>query len=357
MAEFTVAVKSLKYNKSPSFDRITNEILKVARPVIGQQLLLIFNTVVKTCYVPSVWKDNILTPIHKSGSLDDPDNYRGIAVGSCVCKLFSKLLNIRLEQKIVSEGLISENQGSGKRGSRTADHLLIVKFLIDKYVNIKGGKLFVCFVDLKKCFDKIPRDLLFYTILKNYSIGGQFLKVIKEFYNKNQIFVKNSGGLCKPFESTKGVLQGEINSPLLFNLFIDKITNVFDDSCDPVNIDNTPQSCLLWSDDLLLFSLSEKGLQNCIDKMCSFYSSLGLELSLKKTKVIVFNKSGKLLKGYKFMCNGSVLEVTKEYQYLGIKFTPSGSMAVAVDELCTKASRAWFSFSNIIRPSRREAST
>ena len=99
------------------------------------------------------------------------------------------------------------------------------------------------------------------------------MKVIKEFYNKNQIFVKVSGGLCKPFESTKGVLQGEINSPLLFNLFVDKITKIFDDSCDPVSIQNTPQSCLLWSDDLLLFSLSEKGLQNCIDKMSSFYSS------------------------------------------------------------------------------------
>ena len=53
------------------------------------------------------------------------------------------------------------------------------------------------------------------------------------------------------------------------------------------------------------------------------------------------------------MCNGSVLEVTKEYQYLGIKFTPSCSMAVAVDELCTKASRAWFSFSNIIYTNKR----
>ena len=76
-------------------------------------------------------------------------------------------------------------------------------------------------------------------------------------------------------------MQGEINSPLLFNLFIDKITKIFDDSCDPVSIDNTPQSCLLWSDDLLIFSLAEKGLQNSIDKMCAFYSSLGLEISLK----------------------------------------------------------------------------
>ena len=87
--------------------------------------------------------------------------------------------------------------------------------------------------------------------------------------------------------------------------------------------------------------------------MCTFYSSLGLEISLKKTKVIVFNKSGKLLKGYKFVCNGSLLEVTNEYQYLGIKFTPSGSMTVAVDELCAKASRTWFSLSNIIYTNKR----
>ena len=67
--------------------------------------------------MPSVWKDTVLTPLHKSGPLEDPDNYRGIAVGSCVCKLFSKLLNIRLEQKVVSQDFISVNQGSGKKGS------------------------------------------------------------------------------------------------------------------------------------------------------------------------------------------------------------------------------------------------
>ena len=92
---------------------------------------------------------------------DDPDNYCGIEVGSCFCKLFSKLLNIRLEQKVVSQDFISVNQGSGKKGSWTADHLLIVKFLIDKCVNIKGGKLFVCFVDLKNVLIKLPRICCF----------------------------------------------------------------------------------------------------------------------------------------------------------------------------------------------------
>ena len=208
-----MAVKSLKNNKSPSFDQITNEMLKVAFPVIGKQLLCMFNSVLLTCTVPSLWKDNILTPIHKSGPLDDPNNYRGIAVGSCVYKLFSKLLNTRLYQKANLECMVSEQQGSGKKGSRTADHLLVFKFLIDKYVNTKGAKLFTCFIDLKKCFDKIPRLLLFSTLLKDYSIGGNFLKLLMEIYSKNRLFVKVSGGLCTPFETTTGVLQENVKSP------------------------------------------------------------------------------------------------------------------------------------------------
>ena len=352
LTELTVAVKSLKNNKSLSFDQITNEMLKVAFPVIGKQLLCIFNSVLLTCTVPSSWKDTILTPIHKSGPHDDPNNYRGIAVSSCVYKLFSKLLNSRLYQKANFECMVSEQQGSGKKGSRTADHLLVFKFLIDKYVNT-GAKLFTCFIDLKKCFDKIPRLLLFSTLLKDYSIGGNFLKLLMEIYSKNRLFIKVSGGLCTSFETTTGVLQGDSNSPLLFNIFVDKITKIFDASCDPVSINNIPQNCLLWADDLLVFSTSAEGLQNSIDKIGIFYSSLGLEISFSKTKIMVFNKSGKLLKGYKFLLNGIELEITNEYQYLGIKFTPSGSMTLATDELCAKARRTWFSISNLLYTNKR----
>ena len=49
-----------------------------------------------------------------------------------------------------------------------------------------------------------------------------------------------------------------------------------------------------------------------------------------------------------FFMNGSQIEITDEYQYLGIKLKPSGSMQLAATELKDKASRAWFSISNII---------
>ena len=99
---------------------------------------------------PSAWKKSIMTPLHKSDDLSDPNNFCGVAVSSCLGKLFNKLLNTRLKNKCVKENFISDCQGSGRKGSRTADHLLIIRFLIDKYCNGTGKKLFACFFDIRK---------------------------------------------------------------------------------------------------------------------------------------------------------------------------------------------------------------
>ena len=108
---------------------------------------------------------------------------------------------------------------------------------------------------------------------------------MQEIYSKNQVFIEVSEGLCQPFFSTVGVLQGEANSPLLFNMFINQISEIFDKSCDPVQIKNIDQSCLLWADDLFVVSKSEIGLQNAINRVSEFYDSLGLQLNTKKTKI------------------------------------------------------------------------
>ena len=131
------------------------------------------------------------------------------------------------------------------------------------------------------------------------------------------------------------------------------ISEVFDQSCDPVVINNKQQSCLLWSDDLFVVSQSAKGLQNAINNVVAFYESLGLQCSSKKTKILIFNKSGRVLKGYNFLLSGKQLEVAECYQYLGVKLRPSGSFTAAADELSAKARRAWYSISSIIYKDKR----
>ena len=348
LEELFVGLKGLKNNKASSFDRISNEMLKTSGKVLGIYFVKLFNNIQSSSFYPTIWKKDILHPIHKSDEKTDPNNFRGIAISSCFGKLFSKLLKNRLQTFCDKNNIIHRIQGSGKKSSRTSDHLMVIKYLIDKIVKNQRKKLYACFVDIKKAFDCTNRQLLFYKLLSEYNIGGNFLKLLQSLYDKHEVYVRLSEGLLQPIITTIGVKQGCGLSPLLFNIFINKLPEIFDKSCDPIKLGNLDINALLWADDLVILSESGTGLQNSIDKTFSFYQSLGLELNTKKTKVMVFSCGGRICKDFVFLAGGAIIETVDSYQYLGIKTKSSGSMQLATDELFTKANRAWFAISNVL---------
>ena len=243
---------------------------------------------------------------------------------------------------------MSKNQGSGKKGSRTSDHLMVIKFLIDKIVKKGKKRLYACFVDIRKAYDCTIRELLYKKLMTDYGVGGNFLRLLQSMYDNHKVYVRVTEGLLQPIHTKIGLKQGCGISPLLFNLFIDKITTIFDRSCDPVSLGREDLSCLLWADDLILLSTSPEGLQNAINKTNCFYSDLGLQMNTKKTKIMVFNTRGIKLTDNNFYLGSSPLEIADNYQYLGIKFKPSGSFQFAVGELIDKANKAWYAISNVL---------
>jgi hypothetical protein len=299
---------------------------------------------------PSEWKKDILGPLHKSGVKTDTNNFRGLAFSSCLGKLFNSMLRKRLEAKCVENNFITQCQASGKSGAQTSDHLLVLRHLINKYLKVKKQKLFICFFDLKKAYDCVPRLQMFYNLMTEYNIGGQFLKILKNIYTNNQMFIKVDSGLTQPFKTTTGFKQGCVFSPLLFNLYINKLPTVYDQQCDPVYVGAKPVHCLMWADDCVVMSTSQEGLQRAINKTVDHFTNLGLTINTKKTNCIVFNPSGwgpSKFPKIQFNIKDKPLENVDRYTYLGLVFKPSGAVDLAAKELLAKASRAYFSLSSL----------
>ena len=139
--------------------------IKASAPIILPFLVIFFNKILETKEYPDEWAVGIITPIHKSGEIDDPDNYRGITINSCLSKLFTLLLNNRLKNFISKEDALKFNQKAFKKGFRTADHVLTFK-----------KSLYKCFVDFRKAYDNIWRKYLFHKLCM-YGIHRNFISL------------------------------------------------------------------------------------------------------------------------------------------------------------------------------------
>ena len=96
----------------------------------------------------------------------------------------------------------------------------------------------------------------------------------------------------------------------------------------------------MYADDLILLSESKEGLQNCLNKLQKYCNTWKLNVNIEKTKIIIFNKNGKLLNNVSFYYENTRLENVKEYCYLGVVFQCSGSMKGAIQHLKDKANKA-----------------
>ena len=135
----------------------------------------------RTAKYPRRWTLCFLKQVHKKDTHDDPDNYRGIAITSCLSKLYSIILLNRLTEEANKRQLISFNQIGFQKGKRTTDHIFVLQTLIDKIVKHEKWKLFVAFIDFRKAYDSINRNDLFFK-LKQMEIRGLFLDNLKSLY-------------------------------------------------------------------------------------------------------------------------------------------------------------------------------
>jgi hypothetical protein len=126
----------------------------------------------------------------------------------------------------------------------------------------KKKPLYCCFVDFKKVFDIVPREVL-WQVLVGLRVEGRFLQCLQVMYAKDTVRINHpSEGVTSSFKCQQGVKQGCPLNPLLFGLYLDALGRRLDGrECDALALTGVHVWMLLFADDLILTLESEVGLQ------------------------------------------------------------------------------------------------
>lgn len=173
-------------------DSIINEYLIHCHEDIFVTKLI--NVVLSTGIVPTNWCVGIIKPLYKKkGSVEDPDNYRGITLLSCLGKLFTACINHRLTVYLDWLGILGEEQAGFRAGYSTLDHLFVLNPLLELYLD-HGKRLYCAFVDYKKAFDLVDRVSLWSKLIF-VGINGNVIRVIYNMYDQAKSCVQYEGSI------------------------------------------------------------------------------------------------------------------------------------------------------------------
>ena len=129
----------LHTNKSPGPDGIPAEFFKCTTELTIPYLTIVFNNIFTSGNIPDDWGKSIICPLHKKGSINDPNNFRGISLINTVCKIFANILVARLDKWTDKFNVIHESQAGFRRQYSTIDNIFTFHAVAQKYHSRKGG--------------------------------------------------------------------------------------------------------------------------------------------------------------------------------------------------------------------------
>ncbi|KAK3547532.1 hypothetical protein QTP86_021516, partial [Hemibagrus guttatus] len=259
-AEVTEVVQQLLGGKAPGVDEIRPEYLK-SLDVVGLSLLTrLCNIAWRSGTVPPDWVTRVVVPLFKKGDRRVCSNYRGITLLSLPGKVYSRVLERRVRPVL---------EGSWEFAQ----------------------PVHMCFVDLEKAFDHVPRGIL-WEVLGEYGVRGPLLRAVRSLYNRSRSLVR------------------------------------------------------IASYDVVLLSPSSLDLQHALGHFAAECEATGMRVSTSKSEAMVLDRK-------KVACTlqvgGEVLPQVEEFKYLGVLFTSEGRMDCEIDrQIGAAAAVMWSMYRSVV---------
>ena len=231
---------------------------------------------------PQDWKRSVLIPVLKKGNAKECLNYRTIALISHASKVMLKILQARLQQYPNRE--LPDVQAGFRKGRGTRDQIANIHCIIKRAREFQKN-IYFCFIDYAKASDCVDHNKL-WKILKEMGIPDHLTCLLRNLYIGQEATVRTGHGTTDWFQIRKGVCQGCILSPCLFNLYTEYIMRNagLEEAQAGIKIAGKNISNLRYADDTTLMAESEEELKSLLMKLKEESEKVGLKLNIQTMK-------------------------------------------------------------------------
>ena len=201
-------------------------------------------------------------------------------------RVMLKIFQARLQQYVNRE--LPDVQTGFRKGRGTRDQIANIHWIIKKAREYQKN-IYFCFLDCAKAFDCVDHNKL-WEILQEMGIPDHLTCLLRNMYAGREATVRIGHGTMNWFQTGKGVCQGYVLSPCLFNLYaqyIMKNAGLYEAQTG-IKIARRNINNLRYADDTTLMAESEKELKSLLMKVKEESEKAGLRLNTQKTKIMAF---------------------------------------------------------------------
>ena len=243
-------------------------------------------------------------------------------------KLAERLIEARLRD--ITE--IANNQYGFRPGKSTTEPIFILRMMQEKYRE-KGQDLHLVFVDLEKAYDRVPRELIWWSLRKK-NVPEGYIKVIQDMYKDSLTQIQTRDGCTDYFSIDVGLHQGSALSPLLFIIIMDVLAS---------ELGSKPPESMLFADDLVLCETSREKVEQELERWRDQFERHGLRISRTKTEYMPTPHKEENIK-----LGDGPIQTVKVFKYLGSMFAAEGGSETDVNNRVKVAWAKWREVSGVM---------
>lgn len=314
-------IKKMDIYKSSGIPQLSNRLIKDAMTFLITEFTHLANLSINTAKVPIEWKKATVIPIPKVKNSKNVSDLRPISLLPTPGKALEHIIHDRLMSHLVLNKLLSRRQFGFRPGLSTID--AISTLIDDVGLALNNNQLTIAtFIDFKKAFDTLDHKLIIKR-LAELNLHSSVLQWFTSYLsNRSQTTLVNNLRSSEEPIST-GVPQGSILGPLLFIIYVNKLTSV------PTN-----SSILMYADDTVIYLPIDKkfdqqtltSFQKDLNDISNWCFNNKLSINIAKTQVMILGstqRNSKFTSNLTLTLSNTPLTTVIKYKYLGLTLTPS----------------------------------